>query len=265
MHLLKHLSQPDQEFIMRKIRSLLIDDNEFMLTVLSDSLKEKHPEIQIIGVARNGWEGIEKINRLQPDLIFLDIEMPDMNGFEMLNELEAINFQTIFTTAHSHYAIKAFRFNALDYLVKPIIPKELNEAVNRFQSNYAKTNKNQIQQALYNLKTENVEDQKFYLQTQKGMLNFSLKQIIKIEGDRNYSLIHLSDNSKELVSKTLAYFEEILVDKGFFRCHRSYLVNGFHIHGINKGFFYLNNGELIPISRRKRVEAKGWFSSIIRH
>ncbi|MFT4805612.1 MAG: two-component system LytT family response regulator, partial [Psychroserpens sp.] len=112
-----------------QIKSILIDDNTFIANVLLDQLKENHPDIEVMAIAKNGKEGLEKIHLLKPNLIFLDIEMPDMTGFEMLNKLDVIDFQIIFITSHTHYAIKAFRFNALDYLVKPINEKELASAI----------------------------------------------------------------------------------------------------------------------------------------
>jgi len=246
-----------------KIKSLLIDDNEFIANILLDQLQENHPEIEVMAIAKNGKEGLEKIKLLKPDLIFLDIEMPDMTGFEMLNQLDAINFQTIFITSHSHYAIKAFRFNALDYLVKPIDEKELACAIRKLPLyKDVSSNQNKIKHALENIKTENVSDQTLYLQTQNGMNRLPLKRIVKIEGNRNYSNIYLSDNTKLLSSKTLSYFEEILSDKHFFRCHHSYLVNGFYISGIKKpSHFLLKNDDEVPISRRKKSAAKSWSKS----
>lgn len=247
-----------------KIKSLLIDDNAFIATILCDQLHENHPDIEVMAIAKNGKEGLEKIKLLKPDLIFLDIEMPDMTGFEMLNELDVINFQTIFITSHSHYAIKAFRFNALDYLVKPIDEKELASALRKLPVfKNASSNHIKVQQALENLKAKNVSDQTLYLQTQNGMIRLPLKQIVKIEGNRNYSDIYLSDNTKLLSSKTLGYFEEILSDKGFFRCHRSYLLNGAFISGIkNASRFLLKNNTEAPISRRKINTAKSWLQSL---
>jgi two-component system LytT family response regulator len=248
-----------------KIKSILIDDNAFIANVLLDQLKENHPDIEVMTIAKNGNEGLEKINLLKPDLIFLDIEMPDMNGFEMLSQLETINFQTIFITSHSHYAIKAFRFNALDYLVKPIDEKELASAIRKL-SNYKNKSGNhyKIQKALENLKAESVSDQTLYLQTQNGMIDLPLKQIVIIEGNRNYSYIHLSDNTKILSSKTLGYFEEIFSDMYFFRCHRSYIVNSAFINRIKNSYhFLLKNDTEVPISRRKKSAAKRWLKSLI--
>jgi two-component system LytT family response regulator len=248
-----------------QIKSILIDDNTFIANVLLDQLKENHPDIEVMAIAKNGKEGLEKIHLLKPNLIFLDIEMPDMTGFEMLNKLNVIDFQIIFITSHTHYAIKAFRFNALDYLVKPINEKELASAIRKL-SNYKNKsgNHHKIQKALANLKAECVSDQTLYLQTQNGIIDLPLKQIVLIEGNRNYSYIHLSDSTKILSSKTLGYFEEIFSEMHFFRCHRSYIVNSTFINRIkNKSHFLLNNDTEVPISRRKKSAAKSWLKSLI--
>ena len=242
-------------------KSLIIDDNPFIIDSLSDQIRQHHPEIEIIGNARSGREGLEKLRTLKPGLVFLDVEMPDMTGFDLLGQLREITFQTIFITSFSHYAIKAIRFNALDYLLKPIEEEELRQAIRRFYANLGKTaNQEHIQQALDNLKTETPQEQKLFLQTQEGELRLPLKNIVSIEGERNYSYIHLANNTKKLSSKTLGHFEEILSDKGFFRCHRSFLVNGHYVQGLQgPGHFLLHNGNLAPISRRKKSEATAWF------
>lgn len=240
-----------------KIRSIIVDDNPFNIEVLADLLEEsKHPVV-VEGVANNGMEAVKRIGELKPDLVFLDVEMPDMNGFEVLAALDTIDFQTIFVTAHSNYAIEAIRFNALDYLTKPIDPKELSQALKRYAANPA--NPQQVQLALKNLRTEKPEDQTLFLPTQEGGLKLVLKNIVRIEGERNYSYIYMSDNTKKLSSKTLGHFEEILADKGFFRCHRSHLVNGLHVKDIlEQSFIMLNNETQLPISRRKRRETHDW-------
>jgi len=244
-----------------KVKSLIIDDNSFIIDLLSDQLQQHHPNIELMGFAKSGTEGLEKIKLFKPDLIFLDVEMGDMTGFDMLNRLENITFQTIFITSHSHYAIKAFRFNALDYLLKPINKKELAQAIKRHISKSTlPENQNQIHNAINNLQTKDIEDQTLLLQTQKGTLQLALKNITKIESDRNYSYIHLFNNTKELSSKTLGYFEDILADKGFCRCHRSMLVNRFHIESIlGSDSFLLKDKTIVPISRRKISFAKKWF------
>lgn len=244
-----------------KLKSLIIDDNSFIIDLLTDQLQQFHKEVEIIGIAKSGREGLEKIKQTKPDLIFLDVEMEDMTGFDMLNLVGEITFKTIFITSHSHYAIKAIRFNALDYLLKPIDEKELGQAIRRHTLSPAiQSNRTKVQHALINLRTKNIEDQTLILQTQNGSLELVLKQIVKIESDRNYSYIHLSNQTKELSSKTLGYFEDILSDKGFYRCHRSILVNKLHIDSIqNKDTFLLKDSSTIQISRRKKNEAKNWF------
>jgi two-component system LytT family response regulator len=242
---------------MKHIKALIVEDNAFMATVLHDLLRQHASNITILGIANTGREAIQLINSKKPNVIFLDIELPDMTGFELLQHLDDIHFRTIFTTSHSHYAIKAFRFNALDYLIKPINEIELNEAINRFLKSAG--NEIDVKNALANLESKSVENQKLVLSTQNGTLRLPLKQITHIEGERNYSNIYLSNGTRELSSKNLAYFEDILMDKDFFRNHRSYLVNRYHIEALKNDHFTLKNGISIPISRRTKTLAIEWF------
>ncbi len=242
---------------MKPLKALIVEDNAFMATVLHDLLELHTGKIAVIEIAKNGNDAQTLIATIKPDVVFLDIELPDMTGFELLKKVEDINFQTVFTTSHSHYAIKAFRFNALDYLVKPINESELDEAIKRLLR--SANNNMEVKNALANLEVQSVENQQLILPQQNGTLRMPLKQITHIEGERNYSYIHLSNGSQELSSKNLAYFEDILSDKNFFRGHRSYLVNRYHIDALKTEHFVLKNGVEIPISRRKRTEANSWF------
>ena len=242
---------------MKPVKALIVEDNVFMATVLHDLLTQQATGIAVLDIANTGKKALQVIAAKKPDLVFLDIELPDMTGFELLQQVDDINFQTIFTTSHSHYAIKAFRFNALDYLIKPIKEIELDEAIKRFLKSAG--NKVEVKHALSNLESRSVEDQKLVLYTQNGTLRLPLKQITHIERERNYSYIHLSNGSRELSSKNLAYFEDILTDKAFFRSHRSYLVNRYHINALKNDHFVLKRGVEIPVSRRKRTEANDWF------
>ena len=242
---------------MKPIKALIVEDNTFMATVLHDMLKQHTTDFAVLDIANTGKKAIQLIASEKPNVVFLDIELPDMTGFELLQQLGNISFQTIFTTSHSHYAIRAFRFNALDYLIKPINETELAEAIKRLLKSAG--NNIEVKHALTNLESQKVEDQKLLLSTQNGMLRLPLKQITHIEGERNYSLIHLSNGLRELSSKNLAYFEDILIDKNFFRSHRSYLVNKYQIDKLKGDHFILKNGLQIPISRRKATEANAWF------
>lgn len=241
----------------KPLKALIVEDNAFMATVLHDLLVQHARAIAVLGIANSGEEALQLIASQKPNVVFLDVELPDMTGFEMLQQIDDIHFQTIFTTSHSHYAIKAFRFNALDYLIKPIKESELDEAVRRLLKSAG--NSMEVRNALSNLESQSVENQKLVLLTQNGTLRLPLKQITHIEGERNYSYIHLSNGSRELSSKNLAYFEDILTDKNFFRSHRSHLVNRYHVEALKDDHFVLKNGLEIPISRRNKAAANEWF------
>jgi two-component system LytT family response regulator len=242
---------------MKPLKAIIIEDNVFMASVLQDMLHQYKSEISVLDVVHNGIDSINKIKSLKPDVVFLDIELPDMTGFELLQQLDDISFKTIFTTSHSHYAIKAFRFNALDYLIKPINENELEESIKKLHK--TTDNSIDIKNALSNLQPQPIENQKLVLSTQNGTLRLPLKQITHIEGERNYSYIYLSNGGRELSSKNLAYFDDILTDKNFFRSHRSHLVNRYHVDALKDESFILKNGKEIPVSRRKKVEADLWF------
>ena len=144
-------------------------------------------------------------------------------------------------------------------MVKPIHPKELNLAIRRYRSNSIAHHQHQIQNALQNLNKANALDQVLFLPTQEGGIKMELRDIVKIKGDRNYSIFYLSTNNTKLSSKTLGHFEEILSEKGFFRCHRSFIVNRHYISKMKKDAFVLKDASEMPISRRRKSQAKAWF------
>ena len=244
------------------IKSLIIDDDPFIRDLLKDKLNHYLPEVEIVDTASNGNQGLILIEKYQPDLIFLDVEMTDMTGFEMLSLINVINFKTIFITSYSHYAIKAIHFNALDYLIKPIDLGELKKAIRRYKDNINKTPEDEnLKLALHNITTKNVIEHRLVLQTQEGELRLVVKNIIRIEGERNYSYIYLKDERKKLVTKTLADMEDLLDEKGFFRCHKSFLVNFIHIKSSpNKFTLILSDDVEVPISRRRKVDFNLWFN-----
>lgn len=246
------------------IRSILIDDDPFIRDLLQDKLQQYVPEVELLATASSGAEGLEKIRAHRPDLIFLDVEMADMTGFEMLGQLKDISFQTIFITSYSHYAIKAIRFNALDYLVKPIDLGELKAAIRRYQQRRQQPSpqRDTIRQALVNMHTSDAGEKKLALHTQEGDLNLELKTIIRLEGERNYSCIHLKGGKRVLASKTLGEFEELLEEDGFFRCHKSHLINKRHIKKQQtSASVLLSDGTVLPISRRKKEAFSKWVAT----
>ena len=245
-----------------KISCLIIDDDPFILELLQDKLAQHFPEVEVLSTASSGREGLAKIASYTPELIFLDVEMTDMTGFEMLAQLSDINFQVVFITSYSHYAIKAIRFNALDYLLKPIDLGELKRAIKRYKSNNKSTSrKENISLALRNSTMNNVADHMLILKTQDGALKLVLKDIVHIEGDRNYSYIHLKNNTKKLVTKTLSNLEELLDSKGFYRCHRSHILNSEHIIESKGLTALLSNNLRVPVSRRKKKAFLAWLDA----
>jgi two-component system LytT family response regulator len=244
------------------IACAIIDDDPFISDLLMDKLTQHFPEIRVITVAKNGQEGIEKLMKLRPKLVFLDVEMNDMTGFEMLLQLPEIYFKTIFITSYRHYAIKAIRFNALDYLLKPIDLEELKDAIARFKNQDKQSSlSDPIHQALVNFSTPDVKEHVLTLNIQEGQLKIAIKDILHIQGDRNYSQIHLVNNKKEVVSKTLSDLAEILDSQYFFRCHKSHLVNRIHVQTFLNSFsLILSSGQMLPISRRRKQLFQEWFS-----
>lgn len=241
------------------IKCLIIDDDPFIQDLLKDKLEHHFKEIHVLEVCSSGMEGQRSIEHYNPDLVFLDVEMTDMTGFEMLGNLNNVNFKVIFITSYKHYAIKAIRFNALDYLLKPFDLEELRAAIHRYKK---QENTQKIPTLIKNLKSKSSSDQTLILNTQNGELFLPLNDIIHIDGERNYSYIHLTHKRKELVSKTLSHLEELLEDKGFFRCHKSHIINKKHIIPSHKQLqVTLSNDLELPIARRKKEAYKNWLNN----
>lgn len=217
-------------------------------------------DLEVLATARNGKEGLEKIEALKPELVLLDVEMTDMTGFEMLAQLKKIDFQTIFVTSYGHYAIKAIRFNALDYLLKPVDLEELKEAIQRFRKRHASQSSVCVQRALSNMGGDQ-SSQRLLLTTQEGELDILLNQVTFIQGERNYSNIHLETGRKVLVAKTLADLAELLPIEQFFRCHKSFIVNILHIQSVGRERIRLANSRSLTLSRRRKEEFLVWWEA----
>lgn len=231
------------------IKTIIVEDEINASASLEKMLAIENSNIKII--AKTGFvrEAVALIKSKNPHLIFLDIQLEDGTCFEILKQFDIINFKIIFTTAHSEYAINAFKFSAIDYLLKPIDPLELKEALKRV----TKTIKNETEhKELLGVLNNNIE-KKIVLKTTEQRYIFNLNEIIRLEADGAYTLFVTSTN-KVIVSKNLKYYQELL-DSTFLRPHQSHLVNSKHIIKINdKGELLLSNNDLIPISTRKKAE-----------
>ncbi len=208
------------------IRSIIIDDEQHCLESLSLQLNEYCPDVQVLEQCSSGDEGWEAISKFRPELVFLDIEMPLMNGFELLERLSAISFAIIFTTSYDQYAIKAIRFSALDYLLKPIDPKELVVAINKVREQRHLPVAEQFQQLLQHIKGNNNGFNKIAVPTAEGFELIPVENIMYCEANDNYTHFFLKNRSKIVACRILKDIETQLQDFSFFvRVHNSYLVN----------------------------------------
>ncbi len=241
---------------MSKLKAILIDDEQRAISSLTLLLQQYCPEVEIIDAANNIPEGVIAINKGNPDVVFLDIDMPEYSGFEIMHFFQEIKFEIIFVTAYNEYALRAFEVSALDYILKPVDIDKLKSAVQK-----ALDRKGQlaIQERLTVLK-ESLQNQQFSkiaLPMSDGVVFIQTKKIAYLEADGAYTRVWLTDGSKILVSKKLKFFEEVLDNKpNFFRSHRSYMINVNYIKKYSKSdsVIVLENDQVIAISRERKQE-----------
>ncbi len=240
------------------VRALIIDDEKHCCDNLQWQLKTYCPEIDVIATCSNAEKGLQQIHHHKPQLVFLDVEMPGMNGFEMLESLTEINFDIIFTTAFDQYAIRAIKFGALDYLIKPIDKDELLNAINKFLNRTQRDSLKQLNALLTHLKkSSDLSFQKIALPTLHGYELVPLNNIMFCESSSNYTDVRLNNGQHLLISRTLKDIQDLLDMQPFFRVHNSYIVNLQYAVRYVKGeggFLVLNNDINIPVSRSKKEE-----------
>ncbi|MDR6966333.1 two-component system LytT family response regulator [Flavobacterium arsenatis] len=233
------------------MKAIIIDDEKRARVSLSLLLQEYCPEIELVAECENLPQGVKAIRKFHPDLVLLDIEMPGHSGLELVDFFEEkdINFSIIFTTAYNEYAIQAFKLSALDYLLKPVVPEELTNAISRLerQKNF------QLKALSENIQNETFE--KIAVPSGNSLILLKISEILYIKGEGSYSEIYMNDKTKHLVSRNLKNFEEILLkDNRFLRTHKSYLVNFNAVVSYNKsdgGSLEIKNGSSIPVSSEK--------------
>lgn len=240
------------------MKAVIIDDEKHCREVLVTLLEKHCSGVEVAATFSSGAEALHEIEQLQPSILFLDIEMPGMNGFEFLERCRYKNFEVIFTTAYNEYAIKAIKHSALDYLLKPVDKNELTEALEKARQQNERRTPGKIDQLLsvLNLKKE---PKRFAVPTQEGLIMLDSEEVLYCESDGPYCTFHFTTSTKPLLtSKTLKEAEEVLQNAGnFFRIHSSYLINmkfvQKYIRG-DGGEVILANGKNIPVSRRKKQE-----------
>lgn len=240
------------------LTAIIIDDETNSRNALRQKITKHCNNVMIIADCENGEEGIEKIETQKPDIIFLDIEMPRMNGFTMLQQIKNKNFEVIFITAYDHYAIKAIKFSALDYLLKPVEVEDLKAAVEKVTQKRKQVDGNKrVELLVQNFLEEKTAHQRIAISSMEGLQFVTTNDIIYLEANSNYTSFYLADNRKITATKTLKDFEEILPASMFIRIHHSYLINK---NGIEKyikgegGQVVMKNGVTLDVARRKKEE-----------
>lgn len=236
------------------IKAIIIDDEEKARESLAMLIEEYCIEVKIMDKCENLPKGVKAIIKHQPDVVFLDIEMPEHSGLEILDFFEdkAVNFSIIFITAYNEFAIQAIKLSALDYLLKPVVPEELISALKRLNNQKLI----QLKTLQNNLKHE--ELQKIAIPSNNNLILLQIEDIVYMKGEGSYTEIFLNDNTKHMVARNLKKFEELLEHhKNFLRIHRSFYVNFNFVVSFNRsdgGSLNLKNGKIIPVSNEKTQE-----------
>jgi two-component system LytT family response regulator len=235
------------------IQTVIIDDDKVNRKLLSDLIYSNCPKVNIVGEAEGVVSGLKIIKLLKPDLVLLDISLPDGDAFDLLNNLENFDFKIIFISAHEKYAVKAIKFSAIDYVLKPIQTKDLVQAIHKVQHQIVNELKLQVSALSSNLNQP--EPKSIILKTLENIYIVNIKDILRCEAERNYTMFFRLNKDRLIVSRPLKEYEELLTDHGFFRVHHSHLVNLAHIERFEKmdgGHIILREGSKIPVATRRR-------------
>lgn len=238
------------------IKTVIIEDEQKSREMLAAIIQKNCPELEIIGLAKDVKEGVELIKNQKPDLVFLDISMPDGSGFDLLEQVAGSSFDLIFATASDQHAIRAIKYSACDYLLKPIDMDELKSAVNKVvKKKNAIPNMENLQFLIQHLKRSDENFQKITLPTGNAYEIVNVKDIIRCEADGSYTTFFLVDKRKLMVSAGLKHYEELLPESDFIRVHHHHLINMNHVLRFLKedgGYAVMTDGTKIEISRRKK-------------
>lgn len=244
------------------LKSIIIDDEIDCVQLLALQLKEHCPEVKVVAQCTTPEEGLKAIRSFAPDVVFLDVEMPRLNGFQLLEQIEEVSFSLIFVTAYNEFALKAFRFSALDYLLKPLNIPQLCEAVRKAEKKQP-IDQQQLALLRYQLK-EGKFPSKIAVPFQQGVVFVELKELVYCEADSNYTKLYLSNGKSYLLSKTLRDVQEVLEEREFLRVHRQYLINLEHIKMYHKGdgsYLVMTGDITIPVAKNQKerlVQKFGW-------
>jgi two-component system, LytTR family, response regulator len=239
------------------LKAIIIEDEQHCIDRLHGLLTETaSSSIHLLNSCQTVEDGLKAVKKLQPDVVFLDVQINERTGFDLLMELKEINFEVIFTTAYERYAVQAFKFSAVDYLLKPVDINDLKEAIKRLNDKISKKEiVGKLDVLLHNLKDIQGASKKISVPTINGFSFLAINDIIRCQSDVNYTTIYLKENQKLTVAKTLKEFEELLTEYSFYRIHNSHLINLAYIKSYNKGkggyVSMIDNTEVEVSTRRK--------------
>jgi len=246
---------------------IIIDDEAHCTNVLKQLIEKIHADYTITGIFTDPHQGLEFIKQHPPDLLFLDIEMPNLNGFALLDTLRPFGFDVIFTTAYDQYAVKAFRYSAINYLLKPIAEKSLVKALSYWEKRREKTSEHQWELLHEYLGDGRQEQPKIALPIGGGYRIVAINNIVRCQSDNNYTNIFCGDENKILISRTLKEIEELLKDHGFIRVHQSHVINPNFVKGILKqdgGSLIMVDDTEVPVSRQKAKQINEILEKMLR-
>lgn len=248
------------------IKAIIIDDEKFARDNIKSILLSCHKNVKVIGEAENVEQGIELLNKEKPDIIFLDVEMPDGTGFDLLKKIKEKDFKIIFTTAHESYAIEAIKFGAFDFLLKPFKTSELVESVNKLINEQLDQYYSLKFDAMFsNINNSQPGVKKIALKTAEKIHLVNIKDIIHCESENNYTHFFINDGKKILVSKSIKRFDEMLSEHGFMRVHQSHLINLNYIQHYDKqdgGYLVMTNSDRLPVSGQQKPYLLKYFDSL---
>ncbi|HSG67092.1 MAG TPA: LytTR family DNA-binding domain-containing protein [Bacteroidales bacterium] len=248
------------------IRTVIIDDEVKARETIENMLLTYCPEVEIVGMAGSVKEGGKVVQKLKPELVFLDIKMGDGTGFDLLRQVQDQDFFLVFITAFEEFAIRAIKFSALDYILKPLDPDELIGAVEKAKQAIEKENLSFRLEALFeNLDILNNKNKKIVLKTTNSVHIVNLSDIIRCESEKNYTHFYTVQGEKVTVSKTLKEFNELLTEYSFYRVHQSHLVNLTHVRRYDKqdgGYLVMDDESNVPVSFRKKEDLMKVFKSL---
>jgi len=246
------------------IKVLIIDDEPIVLELISKTVESYCPNVSIVAKAENVKSGVAAINEHEPDLVLLDIKMPDGSGFDLIKHFDKPDFKVIFISGYMEYAIKGYKFNAIDYILKPIDEEELALAINKADDIIRYEEKMQFKAIEENIKALNKSD-KIILKTSEHVHLINTADIIRIEADGNYSTFYIQDGRKVIASKAIKEYEEALIDKGFYRIHKSHIININKLSYFDKtdsGDVIMSDGSVVPVASRKKDMLLDLFESL---